>query len=148
MTIPILPLELVGWVFAVVSFAALGLGLILLLLLYRSGKIPEDYLQTRLANEVALMIVWGIGLVSSAGLLYGVSWSRTWLEYFCWVLIVLTLMSCGTRLAATYRNTKGLKGSAWVMAFSAVLLVAMPIVAVCGVSIHTLRSDAALSRFR
>jgi len=148
MTIPILPLAFIGWGFATVSFAALAAGVVLLLLLHRSGKLPPEYLQTRLANEVALLIVWVIGLVSSAALLYGVSWGRTWLEYFCWVLIILTILSCASRLAATYRNAQGLAGSAWIMAFSAVLLVALPIVAVCGVSIYTLRSDEVVARFR
>jgi hypothetical protein len=148
MSIPTLPLAFIGWSFAIMSLAALTLGIVLLLLLHRSGKIPPEYLQTRLANEIALLIVWAIGLVSSIALLYGVSWGRTWLEYFCWVLIVLTVLSCASRLTATYRNVQGLAGKAWVMAFSAVLLIALPIAAICGVTIYTLRSDEVVAQFR
>jgi hypothetical protein len=147
MIIPTLPLAFIGWFFAVLSFAALAIGALLLYLLYRTGKIPPEYLQTRLTNEIALLLVWLIGLVSALALLNEVSWGRTWLEYFCWVLIVLTLLSCGTRLAATYRNVGDLAGKRWIAAVAAVLLLALPIIALCGVSIYTLRSDEVMRKF-
>src|SRR5471030_328022 len=116
MSIPTLPLAFIGWFFAVLSFAALAIGSLLLYQLYRMGKIPPEYLQTRITNDIALLVVWLIGLASAFGMLNGLSWGRTGLEYFCWVLIVLTLLSCATRLAATYRNAGKLPGKAWVTA--------------------------------
>ncbi|MBI5912146.1 MAG: hypothetical protein HY848_19630 [Betaproteobacteria bacterium] len=143
MGIPTLPLAFIGWFFAIVSFAALAIGVLLLQQLFRSGKIPPEYLQSRIVGDVALLLVWLIGLVSAFGLLNGFSWARTGLEYFCWVLIALTLLSGGTRLA-TYRRHpqgQGLTPRGWIVATAGVMLVALPLIALCGVSILTLRSD-------
>jgi len=143
MAIPTLPLAFIGWFFAIVSFAALAIGTLLLSQLFRSGKIPTEYLQSRIISDVALLLVWLIGLVSAFGLLNGFAWGRTGLEYFCWVLIALTLLSGGTRLAAYRQHPPGqqLTPRAWVVAVAGVMLVALPLVALCGVSIFTLRSD-------
>jgi ribose/xylose/arabinose/galactoside ABC-type transport system permease subunit len=143
MTIPTLPLAFIGWFFAMVSFAALAIGILLLHQLFRGGKIPPEYLQSRIVSDFALLLVWLIGLVSAFGMLNGFSWGRTGLEYFCWVLIALTLLSGGTRLA-TYRRHpqgEGLTPRAWVVAVAGVMLVALPLMALCGVAILTLRSE-------
>ena len=143
MAIPTLPLAFIGWFFAIASFAALAIGVLLLHQLFRSGKIPSEYLQSRIASDVALLLVWLIGLVSAFGLLNGLSWGRTGLEYFCWVLIALTLLSGGTRLASYRRHPHGpgLTPRGWAVAVAGVMLVALPLVALCGVTIATLRSD-------
>ena len=143
MAIPTLPLAFIGWFFAIVSFAALAIGVLLLHQLFRSGKIPPEYLQSRIISDFALLLVWLIGLVSAFGLLNGFSWGRTGLEYFCWVLIALTLLAGGTRLAAYRQHPQGegLRPRGWVVAVAGVMLVALPLVALCGVTILTLRSD-------
>ena len=146
---PTLPLAFIGWLFAIVSFAALALGMLLLHQLFRSGKIPPEYLQSRIISDVALLLVWLIGLVSAFGLLNGFSWGRAGLEYFCWVLIALTLLSGGTRLAS-YRHPPqgpGLTPRGWLVAVAGVLLIALPLIALCGVTILTLRSDAVRLQF-
>ena len=81
--------------------------------------------------------------MSAFALLNGFSWGRTGLEYFCWVLIALTLLSGGTHLATYRRHPQGqrLTPRGWVIAVAAVMLVALPLVALCGVTILTLRSD-------
>jgi hypothetical protein len=144
MTIPTLPLPFIGWFFAIASFAALAFGLLLMQQLFRSGKIAPDYLQSRIVNDVALLLVWLIGLASSFGLLNGYTWGRTGLEYFCWVLIALVLLSSGTRLAGYRQHPQGqaLTPRGWLVAVAGVMLVALPLIALCGVSIATLRSDA------
>ena len=141
MAIPTLPLAFIGWFFAVVCFAALAVGTLLLLQLFRSGKIPPEYLESRIIGDFALLLVWLIGLVSAFALLNDYSWGRIGLEYFCWVLIVLTLLSGGTRLLA-YRQQSPeyrLTPRAWVTAIAGVTLVALPLIAICAVSINTLR---------
>ena len=144
MVIPTLPLAFIGWFFAILSFAALAIGTLLLHQLFRGGKIAPEYLQSRIINDVALLLVWLIGLVSAFGLLNGFSWGRTGLEYFCWVLIALTLLSGGTRLASYRQHPQGQKLTPrdWAVAVAGVMLVALPLIALCGVSISTLRSDA------
>ena len=145
MGIPTLPLAFIGWFFAIVCFAALAVGILLLHQLFRSGKIPPGYSQSRVIGDIALLLVWLIGLVSTFGLLNGFSWGRIGLEYFCLVLIALTLLSGGTRLAAYGRHPpgQGLTRRGWIIAVAGVMLVALPLVALCGVTILTLRSDAA-----
>lgn len=149
MAIPTLPLAFIGWFFAILSFAALAIGILLLHQLFGGGKIPPEHLQSRTTNDVALLLVWLIGLASAFGLLNGFSWGRTGLEYFCWVLIALTLLSGGTRLA-TYRrhpHGQGLTPRGWVVAVAGVMLIALPLVALCGVTIRTLRSDEVRLQF-
>jgi hypothetical protein len=148
MAMPTLPLAFIGWFFAIASFAALAIGVLLLRHLLRSGTIPPEYLQSRIIGDFALLLVWLIGLASAFGLLNGFSWGRTGLEYFCWVLIALTLLSGGTRLAAYRRHAQGpgLTSRGWVVAVAGVMLVALPLVALCGVTILTLRSDAVLQQ--
>ena len=143
MSIPTLPLAFIGWFFAIASFTALALGIPLLQQLFRSGKIPAEYLQSRIVSDFALLLVWLIGLASAFGLLNGYDWGRTGLEYFCWVLIALTLLSGGTRLSTYRRHPQGqaLTPRGWVIAVAGVMLVALPLIALCGVSILTLRSD-------
>lgn len=143
MAIPTLPLAFIGWFFAIASFAALAIGVLLLHQLFSSGKIPSEYLQSRIAGDVALLLAWLIGLVSAFGLLNGFSWGRTGLEYFCWVLIALTLLSGGTRLASYRRPPHGerLTPRGWAVAVAGVMLVALPLVALCAATIATLRSD-------
>jgi ribose/xylose/arabinose/galactoside ABC-type transport system permease subunit len=144
MTIPTLPLTFIGWFFAIVSFAALAIGVLLLQQLFRRGAIAPDYLQTRIISDFALLLVWLIGLVSAFALLNGFSWARTGLEYFCWVLIALTLLSGGTRLAAYHRHPPEhrLTPRDWFVAVAGVTLVAVPLIAICAVAIHTLRGGA------
>jgi len=143
MYIPALPLVFIGWFFAILSFAALVAGVLLLQQLFRSGTIPPAYPQSRLIGDLALLVVWLIGLVSSFSLLNGLSWGRVGLEYFCWVLIALTLLSCATRLAAYARYTpdQRLTRRGWIVAIAGVLLVALPLIALCGASIFTLRAE-------
>jgi ribose/xylose/arabinose/galactoside ABC-type transport system permease subunit len=143
MSIPTLPLTFIGWFFAIVSFAALALGTLLLHQLFRSGKIPPEYLQSRIISDFALLLVWLIGLASAFALLNGYSWGRTGLEYFCWVLIALVLLSGFTRLASYRQHPQGqgLTPRGWIVAVGGVMLVALPLIALCGVSILTLRSD-------
>jgi len=145
MIIPTLPLAFIGWFFAIVSFAALALGVLLLQRLFRSGRIPPEYLQSRIVGDFALLLVWLIGLASAFALLNDYSWGRIGLEYFCWVLIVLTLLSGGTRLAGYYQHPPEyrLTPRAWLTAVAGVTLVALPLIVICAVTIHTLRGGGA-----
>lgn len=145
MNIPTLPVAFIGWLFAILCFAALAFGVVLLQQLFSAGKIPPEYLQSRIVGDFALLLVWLIGLASSFALLNGYAWGRTGLEYFCWVLIVLTLLSGGTRLAtySSHSQEPGLTPRGWITAVAGVMLVAFPLIVFCAISIHTLRTAAA-----
>jgi len=74
--------------------------------------------------------------------LLGQSWSRPLLEFFCWVLSALSLLSGATRLYSLKRAN----GSApinWLSAIAGVLVVVAPIVALCAATILTLRGETA-----
>ena len=149
MTIPTLPLVFVGWCFAILSFLALVLGVRLLQQLYRDGKMAQAELRPRLVGDFILVLVWLIGLFSSFGVLMGLAWARLGLEYFCWVLMVLTLLSGANRLVAHARTTNSAspQGRGWILAVSGVMLVALPLLVLCASSIATLRSDAVRTQF-
>jgi hypothetical protein len=77
------------------------------------------------------------------GVLQGQSWARPLLEFFCWVLCALVLLSGATRIHALHRDV-GIKGpTSWVRAISGFLALAIPILALCAATIFTLRSDVA-----
>ena len=145
MIIPTLPLSFIGWFFAIVCFAALAFGALLLQQLFRGGKIPPEYLQSRIVGDFALLLVWLIGFASAFALLNDYSWGRTGMEYFCWVLIVLTLLSGGTRLATYYQHPPEhrLTPRGWVTAIAGVTLVALPLIIICAATIQTLRGGGA-----
>lgn len=144
MSIPPLPLAFIGWFFAIVSFAALAIGE-LLQHLFRAGKIPPEYLQSRIISDFALLLVWAIGLVSAFGPLNRQAWGRIGLEYFCWVLIAPTLLSGGSRLTGSLRHPRDerLTPRAWILAVAGVMLVALPLIALCAATILTLRCELA-----
>jgi ribose/xylose/arabinose/galactoside ABC-type transport system permease subunit len=149
MSVPTLPLAFVGWFFAIVCFAALVLGVLLLQQLLRREQFPAGYPQSRIVGDVVLLLIWSIGLASAFGLLNGYAWGRTGLEYFCWVLIVLVLLSGASRLAELARRAPGdrLAPGAWLGAVAGIMLVALPLIALCAVSIATLRSDQLRPQF-
>ena len=69
------------------------------------------------------------------------------MEYFCRVLIALTLLSSGERLRFRYKRSSSLSPRRWVVAISGVLLVLRPLIALCAASISTLRSDEVRQQF-
>jgi len=143
MSVPTLPLAFVGWFFAIVCFAALVLGVLLMQQFLRRDQFPAGYPQARIVGDAVLLLIWSIGLASAFGLLNGQAWGRSGLEYFCWVLIALVLLSGASRLAGLARRAPDdrLAPGAWVGAIAGVMLVALPLIALCAVSIATLRSD-------
>lgn len=137
-----LSLRFVGWFFTLVPAAALVLGGMILYMLFRSGGLARRYAEESLLNDLTLMAVWFAGLAGGVGVLQGKSWSLWVLEFFCWVLCALVLLSGAYRLVALHR-TAGETPAKWVAAIAGVSLVALPILAFCGATIYTLRSEGA-----
>jgi len=137
-----LPLRFIGWFFTLVPAAALLIGALLLFMLFRAGGLARRYAEQTVFNDITLLAIWVAGFLGGTGVLRGKSWSLWLLEFFCWVLCALVLLSGAYRLYAL-RNTAGESRGGWVGAVAGVVVVALPILAICAATIFTLRSDVA-----
>jgi hypothetical protein len=131
----LLSLDLIGWLFSIASGIALALG-ILIIGLYYSRDETKGLVRKRVLEDAVLVFIWLLGLAGGIGVLLGKAWSRPALEFFCWTLMVLLLMSCWSRLreAPPPRNMRAVQ----------LALFVMPVVAICIATILTLRSETAL----
>src|SRR6185503_2662895 len=130
----LLGLDLIGWMFSVCSALALALGIVIMGMHCRSEE-GRKYLSNRILDDALLFAIWLAGLAGGIGVLLGKAWSRPTLEFFCWVLMVLLLMSGWSRLRAAEppRNIQAIR----------LALFMLPIIAVCIATIVTLRGETA-----
>ena len=138
----LLSLRFIGWFFTLVPAAALSIGALILFRLYHAGGLARRYAEQSLWNDLNLLAIWTGGMIGGIGVLRGQSWALWLLELFCWVLCVLVIMSGAYRLVALKRAAGEARVN-WVTAIAGVVVVALPILAFCGATILTLRSDAA-----
>jgi hypothetical protein len=132
----VLDLALVGWLFSVGSGLALAVGMWLIIGLHRSGEDVRKRLAERVIDDSLLFGIWILGFAGGVGVLMEKSWSRWALELFCWALMVLVLLSAFSRWRAA-PPPRGL------LALSLALFV-VPLAALCGATILTLRGETAL----
>jgi len=132
-----LPLPAIGWLYTIVCSAALLLGAWLVIGLHLQGEAARRQLARSVLEDAVLFGIWILGLAGGLGVLLLQPWSRPLLEFFCWVMAVLTLFSAWSRLRATRAGQRG------TLAISLILFV-VPILAVCGATIYTLRGEEAL----
>ena len=137
-----LSLRFIGWFFTLIPAVALVVGAVILMSLYRSGGLERRYAEQSVWNDLVLLTIWVAGLMGGIGVLLGQSWSRPLLEFFCWVLSALSLLSGATRLVSLKRTSAGAPVN-WISAIAGVLVVVAPIVALCAATILTLRGEAA-----
>lgn len=131
---PALPLPVIGWIFTLFCGVALVLGAWIVVGLHLQGEEARRQLARSVLEDVLLFGIWILGFAGGIGVLLLKPWSRPTLEFFCWVLAVMTLFSAFSRarqaLAGEHRATLVLS----------VALFAGSIVAVCGATIYTLRN--------
>lgn len=132
-----LPLPVIGWLYTVVSSAALLLGAYIVAGLHLQGVDARRQLLKRVVEDAVLFGIWILGLAGGIGVLLAKPWSRALLEFFCWVVTALTLFSAYSRLRAPGAMRRG------TLALSIALFV-LPVLAVCGATIYTLRGDEAV----
>lgn len=132
-----LPLPVIGWLHTIVSSAALLLGAYIVAGLHLQGETTRRQLLARVVEDAVLFGIWILGLAGGIGVLLLKPWSRPLLEFFCWVLTALTLFSAYTRLRAPVAARRG------TLTLSIALFV-LPVVAVCGATIYTLRGEEAM----
>ncbi len=132
----VLNLSLVGWLFAVGSAFAIGLGAWIIIGLHYSGEGVRRQLASRVLDDSLLFGIWILGLAGGIGVLLEKSWSRWALELFCWTLIVLTFLSA-------YNRWRAVPPPRGLLVLSLMLFL-FPVVAVCVATILTLRGETAL----
>lgn len=128
-----LPLPVIGWLYTLVCGSALALGAWLVMGVHFSGEDARKQLASRVIDDAMLFGIWILGLAGGIGILLGKSWSAVVLEFFCWVLMVLVVMTAVSRFraAAPPRITLGLS----------LALFVVPVLAFCGATIYTLRAS-------
>jgi hypothetical protein len=132
-----LPLPVIGWLFTIVSAVALLLGAYIIAGLHLQGEEARRQLLRRVVEDAVLFGIWILGLAGGIGVLLAKPWSRALLELFCWVLTALTLFSAYARLRSPGAARRG------TLALSIALFV-LPVLAVCGATIYTLRGEEAV----
>jgi hypothetical protein len=132
-----LPLPVIGWLYTIVSSAALLLGAYIVAGLHLQGEGERRQLLERVVEDAVLFGIWILGLAGGVGVLLAKPWSRSLLEFFCWVIAALTLFSAYTRLRAPGAVRRG------TLALSVALFV-LPVLAICGATICTLRGEEAV----
>jgi hypothetical protein len=94
-----------------------------------------------------LAAVWLLGLFGGIGVIRLQPWGRYLLELFCWSLIVLLLLSSASRLYALKQPNPDAPPVNWLGAIAGVMLMLIPVLAICAATIATLRSPEALKAF-
>lgn len=135
-----LPLTLVGWLFTALSVAALAAGALIIVAIHRAGERERRHLAGNAFNDMALFGIWILGLAGGIGVLRGARWGAEVLELFCWTLIVLVLLSAANRLVAIRRES-ATHAVNWIGAAAGLLVVVIPLVALSGATIYTLRHE-------
>jgi len=132
----LLNLALLGWLFAVGSALALGLGIWIIIGLHYSGEGARRHLAARVLDDSLLFGIWILGIAGGIGVLREKSWSLWVLELFCWTLMVLSFLSAWSRWRAAPPPRA-------MLALSLALFI-LPLIAVCVATIVTLRGETAL----
>ena len=132
-----LPLPVIGWLYTIVCSVALLLGAYIIAGLHLQGEDARRQLLRRVVEDAVLFGIWILGLAGGIGVLLAKPWSRALLEFFCWVLTALTLFSAYARLRSPGATRRG------TLALSIALFV-LPVLAVCGATIYTLRGEEAV----
>jgi len=149
--LPLLPVRLIAWLFTIAGLAAVALGALTLNLLKKADKLPSSKVDYSIWNDIMLLGVWSISFFAGLGLLNHKPWAPGLLEYFCWVLGMLTLLSAATRIkimkdkfAADPTAPPFNMRAAVVGAAAAVI----PLVLLCAMTINTLHDEGVREELR
>jgi hypothetical protein len=142
-----LSLTFIGWFFTLIPAAALLVGAALIVIVFNAGDLQRRYLGYSIWNDLVLAAIWVLGLAGGIGVLRLEPWGRYLTELFCWALIVLVLLSAATRLYALRQEATQGASVNWLGAIAGVTLILIPVLAICAVTIVTLRSPEAMKAF-
>ena len=142
-----LSLAFIGWFFALTSAGALLMGAALIVILATAGDLQRRYLSYSIWNDLVLAAIWALGLAGGIGVIRLQPWGRYLLELFCWALIVLLFLSAASRLYALKEVDRGQQPVNWLGAIAGITLILIPLLAICGATIVTLRSAEVMKAF-
>ena len=141
-----LSLSLIGWIYTLASVAALAGGVVTTIAWRRSSEQARALAHRNWLIDIITFGLWTVGLVAGVGFLQRRPWSLEILEFFCYGLIVLMVMSIASRFRDMKRQTHDHKIN-WLGALGGIMLVSVPVVVLCYATIATVHSDATRAAF-
>ena len=103
MDMDILPLDFIGWFYAIACGLVILFGLGVFAWLYATGNIKSRYKEYSILNDVMLLMIWVIGFGGALGVLDRSQWGQFLLQLFCWMLIALVVLSAASRMYTVYK---------------------------------------------
>jgi hypothetical protein len=146
-----LPIRLIGWIFTIAGTVTLMFGVMALRKLHKAGMLKAGRMDSFIVNDMILLGIWSMSLFAGLGVLNYRTWAPVLLEYFCWVMIALTIITAYTRISTTRdafrRESPGEKFLLWPMVAGA-LIVIVPVTVVGGLTVYSLRNDGLQKEYR
>lgn len=133
-------MQIIGWLFLAVTAIGLLAGAYVVAALSRADDETRKHLAGNAWTEMVMFGIWVAGFAGSIGVLMARPWGRGLLELFCWVLIILCLITAAQRSLHAWRTDQR-------QALVAIALFMVPIVLACGAAILELRGEAANNWF-
>lgn len=133
-------MQIIGWLFLVVTTIGLLIGAYVVAMLSRADDDIRKHLANNAWTEMVVFGVWIAGFAGSIGVLLGKPWGRAMLELFCWVMIILCLLTGAQKSLLAWRTHQR-------PALIGIALFIVPILLACGAAIVELRDASANNWF-
>jgi len=151
--LPVLPIRIIAYIYLFAGAAAIIVGY-KMIKMQQPGPDPTGtpVKGVRMSwNDMLLIGIWALAFAAGLGLLNYSPWAPGLLEYFCWVLIGLTLLSSARRVLALrdlYRRTHPSEPFMWAPAVVGALLAISPYIALAAITINTLNDEGVRKELR
>ncbi len=132
-------MKIIGWLFLVATGIGLLAGAYMVAMMSRAEEDIRKHLARNAWTEMVMFGIWVAGFAGSVGVLMGRGWGRGLLELFCWVMIILCVLTGGQKALHAWRVHRP--------ALIGIALFVLPIMLACGAAIVELRAEAANSWF-
>lgn len=151
--LPVLKFQTIAYIFLFAGAAALVVGYKMIKRQQPEPDAPGAPVKAVLMswNDILLLAIWALAFAAGLGLMYYSPWAPGLLEYFCWVLIALTLLGAWRRLKALrnlYRETHPSEPFMWAPAITGALLAITPYIALAAITLNSLYDEGARKEWR
>lgn len=133
-------MQIIGWSFLAITLIGLLVGAYLVAMLSRADEDARKHLARNAWTEMVMFGIWIAGFAGSIGVLMGRLWGRGLLELFCWVLIILCVLTGAQKSLHAWRTNQR-------PALLGIALFIAPVLIACGAAIFELRAEAANTWF-